>query len=52
MSTADAIISVSCAGVVGMLRVGSVTALAITLNVDDDDEEEEDPALTCSCCFK
>ena len=33
VATADAIISVSCAGVVGMFRVGSVTVLAITLNV-------------------
>ena len=38
--TADAIISVSCAGVVGMLRVGSRTVLTTTLNeVDDDDDE-------------
>ena len=39
-----AIISISCAGVVGMFRVGSVTLLAITLNVVDVDEEEEDTA--------
>ena len=42
--TADAIISVSCAGVVGMFRVGSVTVLAITLNVVGADEEVEDTA--------
>ena len=33
IATADAIISVSCAGVVGMFRVGSITLLATTLNV-------------------
>ena len=44
VATADAIISVSCAGVVGMLRVGSVTVPATTLNVVDVDEEEEDEA--------
>ena len=44
VATADAIISVSCAGVVGMFRVGSVTVLATTLNVVDADEEEEDTA--------
>ena len=41
---ADAIISLNCAGVVGILRVGSVTVLAITLNVVGADEEEEDKA--------
>ena len=44
VATADAIISVSCAGVVGMLRVGSVTVLATTLNDVDVDEEEENTA--------
>ena len=44
VATADAIISVSCAGVVGMFRVGSVTVLAITLNVVGAVEEEEDTA--------
>ena len=44
VATADAIISVSCAGVVGMFRVGSVTALATTLNVVGAVEEEEDEA--------
>ena len=44
VATADAIISVSCAGVVGMFRVGSVTVLATTLNVVGADEEEEDTA--------
>ena len=44
VATADAIISISCAGVVGMLRVGSVTALATTLNYVGADEEEEDTA--------
>ena len=38
------IISVSCAGVLGMLRVGSVTVLATTLNVVGAVEEEEDTA--------
>ena len=43
VATADAVISVSCAGVVGTLRVGSVTVLATTLNeVDDDDDDEEE----------
>ena len=32
-TTADAIISVSCAGVVDMFRVGSVTVLATTLQL-------------------
>ena len=41
---ADAIISVSCAGVVGMFRVGSVTVLVTTLNVVGAVEEEEDMA--------
>ena len=44
VATADAIISVSCAGVVGMFRVGSVTVLATTLNVVGAVEEEEDNA--------
>ena len=44
VATADAIISVSCAGVVGMFRVGSVTVLATTLHVVGADEEEEDKA--------
>ena len=44
VATADAIISVSCAGVVGMFTVGSVTVLAITLNVVGAVEEEEDTA--------
>ena len=44
VATADAIISVSCAGVVGMLRVGSVTVLATTLNIVGAVEEEEDTA--------
>ena len=44
VATADAIISVGCAGVVGMFRVSSVTVLAITLNVVGADEEEEDTA--------
>ena len=44
VATADAIISVSCVGVVGMFRVGSVIVLATTLNEVDDDEEEEDTA--------
>ena len=44
VATADAIISVSCAGVVGMFRVGSVTVLATTLNVVGAVEEEEDTA--------
>ena len=44
VATDDAIISVSCAGVVGMLRVGSITVLATTLNEVDVDEEEEDMA--------
>ena len=44
VATADAIISVSSAGVVGMFRVGSVTVLAITLHVVGADEEEEDVA--------
>ena len=44
VATADAIISVSCAGVVGMFRVGSVTVLATTLNVVGAVEEEEDEA--------
>ena len=44
VATADAIISVSCAGVVGMFRVGSVTVLATTLNVVGAVEEEEDKA--------
>ena len=34
----------SCAGVVGMFRVGSVTVLATTLNVVGAVEEEEDKA--------
>ena len=34
----------SCAGVVGMLRVGSVIVLATILSVVDVDEEEEDAA--------
>ena len=44
VATADAIISVNCAGVVGMFRVGSVTVLATTLNVVGAVEEEEDEA--------
>ena len=44
VATADAIISVSCAGMVGMFRVGSVTVLATTLNVVGAVEEEEDEA--------
>ena len=44
VATADAIISVSCVGVVGMFRVGSVTVLVTTLNVVGADEEEEDTA--------
>ena len=34
----------SCAGVVGMFRVGSITLLATTLNVVGAVEEEEDTA--------
>ena len=41
VATADAIISVSCASVVGMFRVGSVTVLATTLNVVGAVEEEK-----------
>ena len=44
VATADAIISLNCAGVVGILRVGSVTALATTLNAVGAVEEEEDEA--------
>ena len=44
VATADAIKSVSCAGVVGMFRVGSVTVLATTLNVVGAVEDEEDTA--------
>ena len=44
VATADAIISVSYAGMVGMFRDGSVTVLATTLNVVDAVEEEEDKA--------
>ena len=44
VATADAIISVNCAGVGGMFRVGSVTVLATTLNVVGAVEEEEDEA--------
>ena len=44
VATADAIISVSCAGVVGIFRVGSVTVLATTLNVVGAVKEEEDTA--------
>ena len=44
VATADAIISVSCAGVVGMFRIGSVTVLATTLDNVDAVEEEEDKA--------
>ena len=44
VATADAIISVSCASVEGMFRVGSVTVLATTLNVVGAIEEEEDEA--------
>ena len=44
VATADAIISVSCAGVLGMFRVGSVTVLATTLNVVGAVDEEEDEA--------
>ena len=44
VATADAIISVSCASVEGMFRVGSVTVLATTLNVVGAIEEEEDTA--------
>ena len=44
VATADAIISVSCAGVVGMFRVGSVIVLAITHNIVGANEEEEDTA--------
>ena len=43
VATADAIISVSCAGVVGMFRVGSVTVVATTLT--DEEEEDEAPEL-------
>ena len=39
VATADAIISLSCAGEAGMLRVGSETVFAV-----DVDEEEEDVA--------
>ena len=42
--TADAIISVNCAGVIGMFRVGSVTVLATILNVVGAVEEEVDEA--------
>ena len=45
VATSDAIISVSCAGVVGMFRVGFVTVLATTLNDVGAVEEEEDEAL-------
>ena len=41
---ADVIISESCAGVVGMFRVGSVTVLATTLNDVGADVEEEETA--------
>ena len=41
ITTADAIISVSCAGVVGMFRVGAVTVVATTLKVVGAVEEEE-----------
>ena len=44
VATADAIISVSCAGVVGMFRVGSVTVVAITHNIVGANEEKEDTA--------
>ena len=44
VATAEAVISVSCTGVVGMFRVGSVTVLATTLNVVGAVEEEEDTA--------
>ena len=44
VATADTIISVSSAGVVGMFRVSSVTVLATTLNVVGAVEEEEDEA--------
>ena len=44
IATADTTIYLNCAGVVGKLRVGSVTVLATTLNVVDVDEEEEDAA--------
>ena len=44
VATADAIISVSCAGVVGIFRVGSVRVLATTLNVVGAVEKEKDKA--------
>ena len=44
VATADAIISVSCAGVINMFRVGSVTVLATSLNAVGAVEEEEDEA--------
>ena len=44
VATADAIISVSCAGVVGMFRAGSITVLATILNVVGAVEEEENKA--------
>ena len=44
VATADAIISVSSSGVVGILRVGPITVLATTLNIVGAVEEEEDPA--------
>ena len=44
VATADAIISLSCAGVVGMFRVGPVTVLATTLNVVGADGDEENTA--------
>ena len=44
VATADAIISVSCAGVVGIFRVGSVTVLTTTLNVVGAVKEEGDAA--------
>ena len=44
VATADAIISGSCAGVVGIFSVGSAIVLAITVNVVGADEEEEDEA--------
>ena len=40
IATADAIDSLSCAGVVGMSRVSSVTVLATTFNVDDNEDNE------------
>ena len=49
-ATADAIFSSNCTGVVGLLRVGSITVLATILNAVDVDEEEEDAAPELFLC--